>query len=599
VVVTRTDDGEAIKLSNVGIGPALPRQRFLEALRGTPGFERLAPEVRAGLVAEPRADVWALAALAVELTTGAPPTRPLSIPGAAGPLVTVLGRGLAVDPLLRPASIETLAHELDSVLSTGELPPRPRRVTPPPRQFADSEETEAETRPTPMLDPAELGAPGEALTRQVDEAELDRLRQDPEVTRRASSDEIFPLRVKSSETQQIEMEMLVDYEDQPTGEETLDLEVVRAQDGTWKSAIPTPPDDTKTDEHSTLREIPATAIDDARTTEVPKLEDVDEALTPKPEPVTPLPPPIPAPPSPPQATDEFGDDALSTQRMGRISLEELRRMTPTPAAAAKPPRPAVKLEKEFSSEPKIESELPMEPGPSMRTPPPPPDRGPKSAKRGAEEVPSRGEAKKAPAPPRPGPPPASPPPQQRAPAQPPPRPTLQVEPFDPPSRRGHIAIIVVVLTGLGAITAIALGVAHHMREVSVQRERAEKQRIADALNARAEAMRRGQQAAGAPDMAGAVAPDAAGTQAVVAPTATHPEGGPPMPGPCPLGANLVEAGRQRFCIDVYEYPGGKTIPRTGVAWKEAAQLCASRGQRLCTDAEWERACRGKSSASYP
>jgi formylglycine-generating enzyme required for sulfatase activity len=72
----------------------------------------------------------------------------------------------------------------------------------------------------------------------------------------------------------------------------------------------------------------------------------------------------------------------------------------------------------------------------------------------------------------------------------------------------------------------------------------------------------------------------------------------PFNNKCPLGANLVE-GAHGYCIDVYEYPGGKTIPRTEVSYEEAGRLCASRGERLCTEQEWERACRGKSGASYP
>jgi hypothetical protein len=33
-------------------------------------------------------------------------------------------------------------------------------------------------------------------------------------------------------------------------------------------------------------------------------------------------------------------------------------------------------------------------------------------------------------------------------------------------------------------------------------------------------------------------------------------------------------------------------PRTGVAREEAGRLCEARGERLCTEIEWERACRG-------
>src|SRR5205807_56160 len=54
-----------------------------------------------------------------------------------------------------------------------------------------------------------------------------------------------------------------------------------------------------------------------------------------------------------------------------------------------------------------------------------------------------------------------------------------------------------------------------------------------------------------------------------------------------------------FCVDLYEYPGGNTMPRTDVAFAEAGRICAARGERLCSDGEWERACRGKGNGNYP
>jgi formylglycine-generating enzyme required for sulfatase activity len=41
------------------------------------------------------------------------------------------------------------------------------------------------------------------------------------------------------------------------------------------------------------------------------------------------------------------------------------------------------------------------------------------------------------------------------------------------------------------------------------------------------------------------------------------------------------------------------MPRTGVSRADAAKLCAERGERLCTEKEWERACRGPGGTSYP
>ena len=54
-----------------------------------------------------------------------------------------------------------------------------------------------------------------------------------------------------------------------------------------------------------------------------------------------------------------------------------------------------------------------------------------------------------------------------------------------------------------------------------------------------------------------------------------------------------------FQIDRLPYPNdGKSPPRTGVTRDEAKLACAERGERLCTELEWERACKGPKSAEY-
>lgn len=48
-----------------------------------------------------------------------------------------------------------------------------------------------------------------------------------------------------------------------------------------------------------------------------------------------------------------------------------------------------------------------------------------------------------------------------------------------------------------------------------------------------------------------------------------------------------------FTIDALPYPGTPgEPPKLGVSQSEAARLCGERGARLCTELEWERACRG-------
>jgi formylglycine-generating enzyme required for sulfatase activity len=54
-----------------------------------------------------------------------------------------------------------------------------------------------------------------------------------------------------------------------------------------------------------------------------------------------------------------------------------------------------------------------------------------------------------------------------------------------------------------------------------------------------------------------------------------------------------------FYIDEFAYPneaGG--IPKTGLTRDEAAGVCAAQEKRLCTELEWERACKGPSNTTY-
>lgn len=58
--------------------------------------------------------------------------------------------------------------------------------------------------------------------------------------------------------------------------------------------------------------------------------------------------------------------------------------------------------------------------------------------------------------------------------------------------------------------------------------------------------------------------------------------------PLPFRIKLGE-----FEVDVLPYPNDPTVPRkTTASVDEAAQWCAQAGGRLCTELEWERACRG-------
>jgi len=54
-----------------------------------------------------------------------------------------------------------------------------------------------------------------------------------------------------------------------------------------------------------------------------------------------------------------------------------------------------------------------------------------------------------------------------------------------------------------------------------------------------------------------------------------------------------------FYIDNYPYPNEEgAIPLTSVSQAEAAGSCAEQGKRLCTELEWERACKGPKNSIY-
>jgi serine/threonine protein kinase/formylglycine-generating enzyme required for sulfatase activity len=55
-----------------------------------------------------------------------------------------------------------------------------------------------------------------------------------------------------------------------------------------------------------------------------------------------------------------------------------------------------------------------------------------------------------------------------------------------------------------------------------------------------------------------------------------------------------------FCIDEYEYPNQPgVLPVISASWEEAQRACANGGKRLCTEEEWEKACKGPGNARFP
>ncbi len=54
-----------------------------------------------------------------------------------------------------------------------------------------------------------------------------------------------------------------------------------------------------------------------------------------------------------------------------------------------------------------------------------------------------------------------------------------------------------------------------------------------------------------------------------------------------------------YCIDRYEYPGRMRRPKTNVSFYQAQKICRSLGKRLCTEYEWEKACKGRANFRFP
>jgi hypothetical protein len=136
---------------------------------------------------------------------------------------------------------------------------------------------------------------------------------------------------------------------------------------------------------------------------------------------------------------------------------------------------------------------------------------------------------------------------------------------------------------------LALAVSRWMAARRADEDRLQRQRVAEELRVKAEEAK-----------AKATSPPAVTAPPVVASPRSEPlDTVLPRSGPCPLGAKLVGTGAKAFCIDAYEYPGGNTIPRVSVSFSEASHICAARGERMCGEGEWERACRGKGGASFP
>ncbi len=72
----------------------------------------------------------------------------------------------------------------------------------------------------------------------------------------------------------------------------------------------------------------------------------------------------------------------------------------------------------------------------------------------------------------------------------------------------------------------------------------------------------------------------------------------PMLGYDEKSLSSVEVGA--FCIDQFEFPNARgKAPTTGVGHGDAKRLCEGKGKRLCSEEEWEKACKGPGNARWP
>ncbi len=55
-----------------------------------------------------------------------------------------------------------------------------------------------------------------------------------------------------------------------------------------------------------------------------------------------------------------------------------------------------------------------------------------------------------------------------------------------------------------------------------------------------------------------------------------------------------------YCIDTWEYPNKRgASPTASISWADAKRLCEAQKKRLCSEPEWEKACKGPGNAKWP
>lgn len=116
-VILRPD---GTKLCDIGLGAALPRPSYLEAVRKVNESELIAPEVREGKQVDARTDVYGLAALYKHLLSLGQGQEWAAVLAEKPAMQGVLDRGMSEDPAQRYGSIEALIADIEAVARTGQ-----------------------------------------------------------------------------------------------------------------------------------------------------------------------------------------------------------------------------------------------------------------------------------------------------------------------------------------------------------------------------------------------------------------------------------------------------------------------------------------------
>ncbi len=347
--------------------------------------------------------------------------------------------------------------------------------------------------------------------------------------------------------------------------------------------------------------------------------------------------------------------ARATPAAGVVVSKSLPPVAPTPAAPLKPkPRPPPPPESSDSFEVKTDVDEKFEPPTGEIKPKGTPStvvdrRTDTKPSRIARPLPSANTTGSIPIDP---PPPRRP----RTPVAPPPPPVAESAGT---ARWVAIAAIATVVVGVGLYagrTALVSWKADQKRQLEEQIRKEERERLllAQAVDAGPAASDAGGAAVVAtvadagrkpPSPVGPVAPSGAvgltGPVAETGPTGPAatgpavPPGGHPhheehpiahegAPATCPDGMRLIHAGSFRmgtpasddlgnfgdrperrvsvhsYCIDTYEYPNhAEAKPQVGVSYSGAEAACSSQGKRLCSEEEWEKACKGPDNLRFP